>query len=65
MTPIHIIMHPCMPSTALKIKKNKGGPTKFKVRCSKYLYTLVVEDAVKAGKLEQSLKPVLKAEVIA
>jgi large subunit ribosomal protein L38e len=41
------------------IKKNKKvGNTKFKVRCSKYLYTLVVEDADKVDKLRQSLPPV-------
>jgi hypothetical protein len=31
--------------------------TKFKVRCSKYLYTLCVTDADKADKLKQSLPP--------
>ncbi|KAF8528356.1 ribosomal protein L38e [Hysterangium stoloniferum] len=31
--------------------------TKFKVRCSRYLYTLVVDDAEKAAKLQQSLPP--------
>ncbi|KDN46306.1 ribosomal protein L38e [Tilletiaria anomala UBC 951] len=31
--------------------------TKFKIRCSKYLYTLVVEDAEKAEKLKNSLPP--------
>ncbi|KAF8590675.1 ribosomal protein L38e, partial [Ramaria rubella] len=40
-----------LPSGALKQK------TKFKVRCSRYLYTLVVDDAEKAAKLEQSLPP--------
>lgn len=46
---------PC-PSTAVKIKKSKGA-TKFKVRCSRYLYTLTVKDADKADKLKQSLPP--------
>lgn len=32
--------------------------TKFKVRCSKYLYTLSVADKEKADKLKQSLPPV-------
>lgn len=41
---------------AVKIKKAKGM-TKFKVRCSKYLYTLCVADADKAEKLKQSLPP--------
>lgn len=31
--------------------------TKFKVRCSRYLYTLCVADADKADKLKQSLPP--------
>ena len=30
---------------------------KFKVRCSRYLYTLVVTDADKADKLKTSLPP--------
>ena len=30
---------------------------KFKVRCSRYLYTLVVTDKEKADKLKQSLPP--------
>jgi len=41
---------------SVKIKKNKGN-TKFKVRCSRYLYTLVVQDREKAEKLKQSLPP--------
>ena len=42
----------------LAIKVMKAGPRhKFKVRCSKYLYTLVVADAAKAEKLKQSLPP--------
>ncbi len=41
---------------SVKIKKT-GGVTKFKVRCSKYLYTLCVADADKAEKLKQSLPP--------
>ncbi len=31
--------------------------TKFKVRCSRYLYTLVVNDSQKANKLQQALPP--------
>ena len=41
---------------SVKIKKARGQ-TKFKVRCSKYLYTLCVPDADKANKLKQSLPP--------
>ncbi|KAJ1555327.1 60S ribosomal protein L38 [Cladochytrium tenue] len=40
----------------VRIKKN-GSQFKFKVRCSRYLYTLVVADADKAKKLRQSLPP--------
>ncbi|KAI6044523.1 ribosomal protein L38e [Pisolithus marmoratus] len=31
--------------------------TKFKLRCSRYLYTLSVDDSEKADKLRQSLPP--------
>eukprot|EP00798_Chlamydomonas_sp_ICE-L_P007845 gene7845-1050_t len=41
---------------SVKIKKT-AGITKFKVRCSKYLYTLCVTDGDKAEKLKQSLPP--------
>jgi len=47
----------------VKIRK-RAGSTKFKIRCSKYLYTLSVEDAEKADKLTQSLPPGLKREDI-
>lgn len=42
--------------TAVKIKKIKDT-VKFKVRCSRYLYTLVIQDKEKADKLKQSLPP--------
>jgi hypothetical protein len=41
---------------AVKIKKNAES-TKFKVRCSRFLYTLVITDKEKAEKLKQSLPP--------
>lgn len=41
---------------AVKIKKNPDN-TKFKVRCSRFLYTLVIRDKEKAEKLKQSLPP--------
>ena len=44
------------PGAAVKIMKTKSY-VKFKVRCSRYLYTLVVHDAEKADKLKQSLPP--------
>ena len=43
-------------TAAVKIKKSKDV-VKFKVRCSKYLYTLCVKDLEKADKLKQSLPP--------
>lgn len=36
--------------------------TKFKVRCSKYLYTIVVTEKEKAEKLKQSLPPGLQVK---
>nr|AAX48873.1 L38 [Suberites domuncula] len=41
---------------SVKIMKTRDK-VKFKVRCSKYLYTLVVTDKEKADKLKQSLPP--------
>uniref|UniRef100_A0A6B2LWP7 Ribosomal protein L38e n=1 Tax=Arcella intermedia TaxID=1963864 RepID=A0A6B2LWP7_9EUKA len=46
------------------IKKNKGGVTKFKVRCSRYLYTFCMTDQKKVEKLRQSLPPALKINEI-
>ncbi|KAH0775699.1 hypothetical protein KY290_007110 [Solanum tuberosum] len=46
---------------SVKIKKNKDM-VKFKVRCSKYLYTLCVSDFEKADKLKQSLPPGLSVQ---
>ena len=43
-------------SLAVKIMKTRDK-VKFKVRCSRYLYTLVVTDREKADKLRQSLPP--------
>ena len=42
---------------AVKIMKTRDHKVKFKVRCKKYLYTLVVTDKEKADKLKQSLPP--------
>eukprot|EP00353_Schmidingerella_taraikaensis_P005680 CAMPEP_0185579770 /NCGR_PEP_ID=MMETSP0434-20130131/15407_1 /TAXON_ID=626734 ORGANISM="Favella taraikaensis, Strain Fe Narragansett Bay" /NCGR_SAMPLE_ID=MMETSP0434 /ASSEMBLY_ACC=CAM_ASM_000379 /LENGTH=74 /DNA_ID=CAMNT_0028197869 /DNA_START=24 /DNA_END=248 /DNA_ORIENTATION=- len=44
---------------SVKIKET-NGVTKFKIRCSRYLYTLVVKDLKKAKKLKQSLPPGLQ-----
>ena len=49
--------------TAARIKKIAprvaGGKTrtKFKIRCSRYLYTLALDDPEKAEKLKASLPP--------
>lgn len=40
-----------------RIKKNGSKLIKFKLRSSRYLYTLVLNDAEKAQKLTQSLPP--------
>lgn len=44
---------------------SSGGVEKFKLRCSKYLYTLVLDDKTKGEKLKASLPPALlpKAKV--
>jgi len=46
---------------SVQIKKNMEN-TKFKVRCSRYLYTLVITDKEKAEKLKQSLPPGLQVK---
>jgi len=46
---------------SVKIKRSKDV-VKFKVRCSKYLYTLCVFDTDKADKLKQSLPPGLNVQ---
>uniref|UniRef100_A0A8C8RVM3 Large ribosomal subunit protein eL38 n=1 Tax=Pelusios castaneus TaxID=367368 RepID=A0A8C8RVM3_9SAUR len=50
------LLTPVLSTAAVKIKKNKDN-VKFKVRCSRYLYTLVITDKEKAEKLKQSLPP--------
>ncbi|CAH0384355.1 unnamed protein product [Bemisia tabaci] len=56
---------------SVKIKKNykKGDKksidnVKFKIRCSRFLYTLVVKNEQKAEKLKQSLPPGLAVKEI-
>ena len=47
-------------SLAVRVKRPRKagtGPIKFKLRASRYLYTLGVRDADKADKLKQSLPP--------
>nr|CAD7433196.1 unnamed protein product [Timema monikensis] len=48
---------------AVKIKKNPDN-VKFKVRCSRFLYTLVITDKEKAEKLKQSLPPGLQVKEV-
>ncbi|RQM08885.1 hypothetical protein KXD40_001746 [Peronospora effusa] len=48
---------------SVKIKKS-DKVVKFKIRCSKYLYTLCVTDTEKADKLTQSLPPGLQRKDI-
>ena len=44
--------------TAARIKRTKkSSQIKFKVRCQRHLYTLVLKDAEKAEKLKASLPP--------
>ncbi|KAF2201835.1 ribosomal protein L38e [Delitschia confertaspora ATCC 74209] len=44
-----------------RIKKNpRSNQIKFKVRCHRYQYTLVLKDTDKAEKLKQSLPPGLQ-----
>ncbi|CRK42521.1 hypothetical protein BN1723_005327 [Verticillium longisporum] len=51
--------------TAARIKKNtKTQQTKFKVRCQRFLYTLVLKDTDKAEKLKQSLPPSLTIQEV-
>jgi hypothetical protein len=45
-------------TAAARIKKNKkSNNIKFKVRASRFVYTLVLKDTDKAEKLKQSLPP--------
>merc|ERR1712173_173415 len=49
---------------SVSIKKNKNGCTKFKVRCSRYLYTLNVVSEEKAKKLRHTLPPGVQVKEI-
>ncbi|MCJ1357174.1 MAG: 60S ribosomal protein L38 [Icmadophila ericetorum] len=47
-------------ASSARIKRNrKTNQIKFKVRCHRFLYTLVLKDSDKADKLKQSLPPSL------
>ncbi|DAA75305.1 60S ribosomal protein L38 [Trichophyton mentagrophytes] len=48
-------------ASSARIKRNRSTQQiKFKVRCNRFLYTLILRDADKADKLKQSLPPALK-----
>ncbi|KAJ9131386.1 hypothetical protein NKR19_g9526, partial [Coniochaeta hoffmannii] len=48
-----------------RIKKNTTTQQiKFKVRCQRHLYTLVLKDSDKAEKLKQSLPPSLQIKEV-
>merc|ERR1712141_765922 len=42
---------------SVKIMRMRDGSTKFKVRCSRYLYTLTVAEKEKAERLRSALPP--------
>jgi len=44
--------------------KRAGKVTKFKLRCPRYLYTMVVDDPKKAQKIKESLPPSLNKKEI-
>ncbi|KAI5205075.1 hypothetical protein E4T42_04160 [Aureobasidium subglaciale] len=46
-------------ASSAHVKKTSPQQIKFKVRCNRYLYTLVLKDQDKAEKLKQSLPPSL------
>merc|ERR1711939_930795 len=48
-------------ASSARIKKNKkNNQVKFKIRCKKNLYTLILKDSDRAEKLKQSLPPGLQ-----
>ncbi|EDW37751.1 GL16652 [Drosophila persimilis] len=48
---------------AVKIKKNPTN-TKFNISCSRFLYTLVVQDKEKADKIKQSSRSGLQVKEV-
>ncbi|KAL1410212.1 60S ribosomal protein L38 [Vanrija albida] len=59
-----VVKRPANSPVGKKASSKQAVATKFKVRCSRYLYTLVLHDQEKASKLQQSLPPTLKQVVI-
>ncbi|CDR95898.1 ribosomal protein L38e, putative [Babesia bigemina] len=62
-----VLKRPDATSVTVYRKTRKGGVqlTKFKVRCSKYLYTLSVPNQAKANKIEASIPGHIKKLVVA
>ena len=50
--------------TTANNKKAKAAPTKFKVRCSRFLYTYTVADKKRAERIQKSIHSNLKKVVI-
>ncbi|EDO06816.1 Ribosomal L38e family protein [Babesia bovis T2Bo] len=62
-----VLKRPDATAVTVYKKSGKGGVvlTKFKVRCSRFLYTLTVPNHAKASKIEASIPSHLKKTVIA
>lgn len=57
-----ILLDPTFLTAAARIQKSyskltQSKQTKFKVRCSRFVYTLAIDDLDKADKIRQSLPP--------
>ncbi|EAN33537.1 Ribosomal L38e family protein [Theileria parva strain Muguga] len=63
---LSVLKRPDARSVVVYKKKSKGGllSTKFKVRCSRYLYTFSVPNQVKAAKVEATIPSHLEKKVI-
>ncbi|GIX66259.1 ribosomal protein RPL38 [Babesia caballi] len=62
-----VLKRPDAKAVTVYKKAGKGGATltKFKVRCSRFLYTLTVPNQAKASKIEASIPGHLKKTIIA
>ena len=59
-SPSSCLLSMCLAARIKKIASRVPGgktKTKFKIRCTRYLYTLSLDDPEKAAKLQQSLPP--------
>ncbi|UVC54046.1 60S ribosomal protein L38 [Theileria orientalis] len=61
-----VLKRPDAKSVVVYKKKGKGGVlnTKFKVRCSRFLYTFSVPNQVKAAKVEATIPSSLEKKVV-